>query len=626
VRCEKQRYALFQPEPEYWLILVINNPTVKDSADGKTQYLDDELDDAVLQAIVRRCYSTFKLYNGNIVDIVAEHGIEQLKDRFNLFMRYFIPTVNFSQLAVFTDIHGFQFLPVDRTTFLTIQYVINLVASTFPAIESIAVTFGGKLIYSSIQQEDVFLLYSLEQEATAPMYNYLAFNTLLFFSPNNKYAPSDVVYPSSAEDDPSEYRFGSMDYTVMDPTHAPPSPSSPSSSRTAPSSTSSLSSSRGKHRERGPSSSGRAAASSSGGVKIPHRQGFLTGPRRVSDPACTTAPAAPRVFIKGKNEGSDLRLVVYRRFAITLFCVVDVNADVQQRQTESERASSPSQQAREHQANRTGGGGQTATKEGNQPLESQKQQQKQQEKEKGPGEEKKEKEKEGNEGKEPPPQQQQQQQEGEETEGAQLKQQSGQQQVQQQKQAETLPPASFYDDLASFVEGNLKKLSKMLNEQTEKIAGLEDSFIFLYFNHMNLALKTTLNTKQARLTMETIKLIRRIHHEFKTTGSWAKGATASGPASNGVEQKDCEGESNSVVLQEEQLMSLGKPRKSWRSYGISEMCVKTRSNGWVVGRRATQSHREFFVLVDDRAGSSLTDIQEEVEKLTKTYFYNIFIH
>jgi hypothetical protein len=40
----------------------------------------------------------------------------------------------------------------------------------------------------------------------------------------------------------------------------------------------------------------------------------------------------------------------------------------------------------------------------------------------------------------------------------------------------------------------------------------EEQFRFLYFNHMNLALKTSLSAnKSSPLTMDTIKLIRSIH-------------------------------------------------------------------------------------------------------------------
>ncbi len=84
---------------------------------------------------------------------------------------------------------------------------------------------------------------------------------------------------------------------------------------------------------------------------------------------------------------------------------------------------------------------------------------------------------------------------------------------------------------------------------------------------------------------------------------------------------------------------------------VSEVCVKTAAHGWVVGRRATQTHREFFVLLDEKVGP-LSEVQgtarrlslslpphlhaqavwcvlccaDEVERLARTYFYNIFSH
>jgi len=129
----------------------------------------------------------------------------------------------------------------------------------------------------------------------------------------------------------------------------------------------------------------------------------------------------------------------------------------------------------------------------------------------------------------------------------------------------------------------------MLNDQRLKLQGQEDPFRFLYFNHMNLALKTALNSKGGpQLTMETIKLIRNIHSDFSTT-------------------------------------SFKKKKVMESKAGVCEVIIRTRSNGWVVGRRANQSHREFFVLIDDKVGT-LPEIQEQVDRLARTYFYNIFIH
>ncbi len=92
VRCEKTRYAFFTPEPDFTFVLVVNNPayalTVLPAAShtprvrliwwpscarvcacrllkGATaEFLEDELDDAVLQAIVRRAYALYRLFHG----------------------------------------------------------------------------------------------------------------------------------------------------------------------------------------------------------------------------------------------------------------------------------------------------------------------------------------------------------------------------------------------------------------------------------------------------------------------------------------------------------------------------------------------------------------------------------
>jgi hypothetical protein len=154
------------------------------------------------------------------------------------------------------------------------------------------------------------------------------------------------------------------------------------------------------------------------------------------------------------------------------------------------------------------------------------------------------------------------------------------------------PPVDFYNNLNAFLVAKFRKLSAMLNEQTERVhntsSRLESKFRFLYFNHMNLALKTSLNSSTSPLSMEAIKIIRTMHADFATKS---------------FKNKDV----------------------SHQDFGPDEVCVKTRNQGWIVGRKATQSHREFFVIVDEGAGN-LADIKSEVDELARSYFYNIFIH
>ena len=154
---------------------------------------------------------------------LKQGGPDLLKKRLASFMSTFLPTVKFHQLPFFTDIHGkaasatpsdrecccnagFQFLPVDKTTFLSIQYLLNLVSTNFPLIRASALMYAGKVVWSSINQvglvrralqcvtlsvigarmdvqEDMFLLYQLEAlgDQAAAMRAFYSFLALLSF-------------------------------------------------------------------------------------------------------------------------------------------------------------------------------------------------------------------------------------------------------------------------------------------------------------------------------------------------------------------------------------------------------------------------------------------------------------
>jgi hypothetical protein len=173
VHCAQNRYAFSQPEKGWWMVIVVKNPTIV-SRDAKgvatTTFLEEELEDSVLQAILGRCYSLYSLFNSSFHSTAKSSGMDALRLKLHLFMSYFLPTIRFSQLIYFTDIHGFQFLPVDRVSFLTIQYIMGLLMRNFHTngqgsgvIKNAALLYNSKLIYSGLHSEIMFLLYSLDQ-------------------------------------------------------------------------------------------------------------------------------------------------------------------------------------------------------------------------------------------------------------------------------------------------------------------------------------------------------------------------------------------------------------------------------------------------------------------------------
>jgi len=133
----------------------------------------------------------------------------------------------------------------------------------------------------------------------------------------------------------------------------------------------------------------------------------------------------------------------------------------------------------------------------------------------------------------------------------------------------------LYQQLDSFVSPHITFLSPILGDHYLRKHGMEEQYRYIYFNHMNLAMKTSLKQRGADLTKETLRLLNEIHTDF---------------------EKNIE--------------------------NPSEVLIRTQSDRWVVGRKSDQ--REFYVVFDTK-NANLLEINEEVKKLSTTYFNNIFI-
>ena len=138
-------------------------------------YMESEFRDSVLLTILKSAYWTFVFFHGTIDHIIETEGYDALRKKLRLFFEYYLPTVQFSQLRYFSDLFGFRFFAVDRTTYLTLQYLNNSVMSEYPQLHSLSVMYNGKLIWSGISQEDMRVLYASNQEPfSAYIYTFMA--------------------------------------------------------------------------------------------------------------------------------------------------------------------------------------------------------------------------------------------------------------------------------------------------------------------------------------------------------------------------------------------------------------------------------------------------------------------
>jgi len=134
-------------------------------------------------------------------------------------------------------------------------------------------------------------------------------------------------------------------------------------------------------------------------------------------------------------------------------------------------------------------------------------------------------------------------------------------------------PVSFYTQLQKIIKPQIKFLGPIISEHAKKLT-IDEGFRYLYFNHMNLALKTSLERDQ--LPNDIVRVLNKMHADFERNSSLS-----------------------------EVILHLG-----------------TQNDVWIVGRKSDQ--REFYIIFDQKS-ANLLEINEEVKKLSSIYFKDIFI-
>ena len=135
-------------------------------------------------------------------------------------------------------------------------------------------------------------------------------------------------------------------------------------------------------------------------------------------------------------------------------------------------------------------------------------------------------------------------------------------------------PEGFFDFLRAQLEGSV--LPVALGEHYDRKTAFDTQYKYIYFNQMNLALKTSLQGKGEDIDPQTMETLKRMHDEFEHSQD-----------------------------------------------AVCEVLVRSFNDRWIVGRCSEK--REFYVIFDAAKGASLTEINEEVKKLSAQYFQSIFI-
>eukprot|EP01118_Nematostelium_gracile_P018295 TRINITY_DN8091_c0_g1_i1.p1 TRINITY_DN8091_c0_g1~~TRINITY_DN8091_c0_g1_i1.p1 ORF type:complete len:444 (-),score=113.32 TRINITY_DN8091_c0_g1_i1:1241-2572(-) len=160
VHMEKKTLAFYGPEPEFWIVMSVNNPSVVKVRDGKSVLVskENELDDIALKTVIIQAYKTFKLFYGSFESIQSQTSEENLKAKLQSFFGQYVPALRFDQVDLFNTLEGIHFLPVDKNVYLRIQCFINLTENTYPKIKNSCFFYSDHLVWSGLEQEDMKIL------------------------------------------------------------------------------------------------------------------------------------------------------------------------------------------------------------------------------------------------------------------------------------------------------------------------------------------------------------------------------------------------------------------------------------------------------------------------------------
>lgn len=142
----------------------------------------------------------------------------------------------------------------------------------------------------------------------------------------------------------------------------------------------------------------------------------------------------------------------------------------------------------------------------------------------------------------------------------------------------------FYKKLNDFIERPLQDLDHIISEQQSKRSTSQSDvqYKYLYFNHMNLAQKSSFMTLPKKIGVPTVSTVSPEYIQYLT-----------------------DMHTDFTVSPEE-----------------SEIILKTEGDCWVVGRQSDQ--RQFFVILNQK-NANLIEINDEIRRLSSTHFGNIFM-
>ncbi|XP_055910076.1 vacuolar fusion protein CCZ1 homolog [Eupeodes corollae] len=166
VHTQKTTQIFFQPEKDYWMVLVLNVPKeIKLNKDGveEADYRGGEVHDKVFRAVLEQSYRMFRLFAGKFVsNMIGESELQQaenLRKKLYDFYSMYVLTLKLPSCDILDALRTIQYIPLEKALFLRVHNFINMIQATFPTVENTIFFYNEQVVCSKIDPHDLYCIH-----------------------------------------------------------------------------------------------------------------------------------------------------------------------------------------------------------------------------------------------------------------------------------------------------------------------------------------------------------------------------------------------------------------------------------------------------------------------------------
>jgi hypothetical protein len=206
VHTERHRYVFSEPEEGYWVIMIVALPLSRDNPNAsasttasssssasssstpsssgtssassstssssssaaasddskqknRTAVSQNAIDDSLLRSLIDQWYRFFCTFCGSMTSIVKDYGKEELSRRLRTSFSQFLSSLDLQRHSLYDALDGLHFLPLDRNLFLKAQNASHRLQQQFPAIRHSLILSNDHVVWSAMNQDDTRAMY-----------------------------------------------------------------------------------------------------------------------------------------------------------------------------------------------------------------------------------------------------------------------------------------------------------------------------------------------------------------------------------------------------------------------------------------------------------------------------------